>query len=98
MSIFEFPPNAQSKAKQEIPKEFGYEYFQAHFLMAAMYGKKLGNSKESKVGYLTKSLSGYEHVVQFYEKRGPIEGCEVQYQIANEMKGLLPMKISQLHQ
>ena len=98
VSIFEFPPNAKSKEKQEIPKEFEYEYFQAHFLMAAMYSKMIPQSKAANIKNLKKSLSGYEHVVQFYELRESIEGCDIQYQIAEEMKGLLPMKISQIQQ
>merc|ERR1712087_140743 len=96
VSIFEYPPNSQSKERQPVPDEFRDEYFQAHFLMAVMSGKMIARSKESKISQLKKSLSGYEHVVEFYQERGPIEGCEVQNQIASEMKDLLPMKISKI--
>lgn len=94
VNIFEYPPNSQSKEMQEIPEQYRFEYFQAHFLMSALYGKLMSQSKQSKINDLKKSLSGYEHCVKFYKGKGPIDGCKTQFQIASEMKDLLPLKIN----
>merc|ERR1712228_495808 len=74
-----------------------FEYFQAHFLMAALYGKLMASSKAAKISDIKKSLHGYEHVVKFYNENGPIEGCKVQFEIAKEMKDLLPLKLSSIN-
>eukprot|EP01084_Bolivina_argentea_P160176 278939_1 len=97
VNIFEYPPNAQSKEMQEIPEQYRFEYFQAHFLMSVLYGKLIGGNKTVKIENLKKSLSGYQHIVQFYDKKGPIDSCKIQYTIAKEMKDLLPLKISSMH-
>ena len=96
--IFEFPPNSDAKEKQPIPEQYRFEYFQAHFLMSALYGKLMGQSKAAKIENMKKSLNGYEHVVKFYNKHGPIEGCKMQFGIAKEMKDLLPLKLSSINQ
>ena len=96
--IFEYPPGAQSKQRAAIPSEFRFEYFQAHFLMAALYGKMMAHGKQATLNYLRKSLSGYEHVAKFYAEKGPIDGCEVQAEIAKEMKDLLPLEIASISQ
>merc|ERR1711971_57937 len=89
--IFEFPPGVGVEKKTEraeIAEESRFEYFQAHFLMAVLYGKmaEIGHGKAAVVGYIRKSLSGYEHVSKFYADKGPIDGCDVQADIAKEMK------------
>merc|ERR1712129_274462 len=93
--IFEFPPDAaDSKEMQDIPEQYEFEYFQAHFLMAALYGKLMaGSDKKQKKDNTKKAIHGYEHVVCFYEKKGTISGCKVQYEIAKEMKDLLPYNL-----
>eukprot|EP01084_Bolivina_argentea_P223968 378830_1 len=97
VNIFEYPPNAQSKEMQEIPEQYRFEYFQAHFLMAALFGKLLdGGDKTEQINNAKKALFGYTHIVNFYAEKGPIDGCEVQCGIAKEMKDLLPLKISSI--
>ena len=58
-----------------------------------MYG-----DRALQIDAVRKSLSGYQHVVKFYDEVGGVAGFELQYQIAKEMAELLPFKISQMSQ
>jgi len=80
----------------EIQVQDRSEYLQAHFILAAIYGKLLTYDVRSKIDCLTKSLKGYEHVCKCYESYNGVEGFDVQYNIAKEMKTLLPIKLNQI--
>jgi len=89
------PSRDREKAKIKDPND-RCEYLLAHFHLAAIYGKLRYSDKVKQLECLGKSIQGYEFVVKYYQQNQPIPGFAEQFEIANQMKDLLPLRISQI--